>query len=177
VVYCLTFWGLNIRGLASVLQDSDCAIAEFVDGSTWTVTDLTVAGLKARTEAASRGKANNLWEGIHAETKQKLWIKTRADRSILVSLFKHTDGKKDGQQICQVSTRDLEIELAVTIMTQIGTKFAKAEISEKDLYSFRDQLLVSHGKHGARTRRVTENARLLSFGGHQSNFGNRCPVA
>jgi hypothetical protein len=68
--------------------------ATWDDGMVWNIAGLTVKRWRAKCEAKRRPKTEQLWEGTHHSSHNKLLLSQRTDRGLLLSFF------EQGRQIC-----------------------------------------------------------------------------
>jgi len=130
-------------------DDADPIIAEWHDGHTALIHDLTVGQWKAQAEARTNtpGSVASVWEGTHSITHHALKVKPIADRDPWGLMIL----QEQGRQVCQVliSIFDKDQALATTqageIMTGIAEMYAENQILTHQLYATRDSLLVKLG--------------------------------
>jgi len=149
--------------IVSDMADHEPIVANYHDGSSAALPELTCKGYRDLVDAVGTGV---LWRGEHCVSKNNLRVQLRADRGILVSLFEQS------HQVCQVPIDTFETvnwraenrpgkntdegkykvpntkearDKAEKFMVQIGKSYAADQISKDQLFTHRDSLLDDKG--------------------------------
>lgn len=140
---------------------TDMPTAKFRDGQQWPVAALTVEDLQGGTQGAAplrqhahvakrpAGGATEIWTGTRDGADLRLaW---RKDRHMLISLYQRKGSKF--KQVCQINPSMVAMEgtdkdkqdKSIHVMRQLAEMYAAGQVSEHDLFSERDKLMMVAG--------------------------------
>jgi hypothetical protein len=133
-------------------QGRELMTATWDDGMVWNIAGLTVEKWRAKCEANRRPKQEQLWEGTHHSSHNKLLLSQRTDRGLLLSFF------EQGRQICSVPVKlfgplpepqpgavpknNETLQKAVDFLTPLCEGYATGQIADGvELKKIRDEKL------------------------------------
>jgi hypothetical protein len=122
----------------------DPVVAEYADGSTHIVSDITCENLDSiRSSRQSAPSAHVFVEGQVVATHHRIVVKERADRRLLVSMF------EQGKQILQVPVYRLgdeskeSVDKAAKLMVEIASKYCTGVVGKRLLTKERNAMLAA----------------------------------
>ena len=147
--------GIEVTG-----ENHEPVIAVFADGCKLQVMDLTQQQYMDLKKVNIRDMSTAIWSGQHVKSKNRIAVKKRPDRGLLISMF------EQALQVCQVNVMWFEtkefrqqhkdntanapnskeaLNQASDFMTKIAKLYANDKIAKKNLYSHRDTELQKAG--------------------------------
>ena len=146
-------------------EGSGAMLAVFDDGTNWKVTDVTYDDYKqSLREAPSHAQGSGVfWNGEHQVSHKKVTVRTRVDRTLLVSIYEETK-----TQILQVRADMFDnVDLAGAFMVELAEEWVKGKLSQHELKQMRNERLKQRDLGRKRKRAVDKQSASVELGGDE----------